>query len=141
MLTLTGVRVAYPLEYRGNPGRDMFEMAIKRLTDGKRLLDEPNGTIQPTACCNNAATVGYGPTQSVALAARGDVAWVAQEDVLYGDVPNGELLTNELRVYAHDAAGDHLLDTSTGVDPGSLRWRGNTVSWTDSGQTDSATVG
>jgi hypothetical protein len=144
LVRLSGDVVAYPLEYNeqytGGSGADTFRIAVKRLTDGKTLLDEPNGQITPTTCCSNDGAVGYGPTQALVLASDGAVAWITREDVLYGDVPDGRLDTGEFQVHVHDRNGNRVLDTSTHIAPGSLRLAGHVISWTDSGSVDRATL-
>jgi hypothetical protein len=142
LVRLAGDVVAYPVEYHpifGDP--DSFRIVVKQLASGRTLLDEPNGTIAPTSCCNNDGTVGYGPTYSLIVTPEGAVAWIATEDVLYGDVAGGEQTTGEHQVDVHDRSGNRTLDTSTQVRTSSLRLSGNTIYWTDGTEGEHAPLG
>jgi hypothetical protein len=144
LIKLAGDIVAFPVEYHPQyaPGTpDSFRIVAKQLTKGTPLLDEPNGTITPSTCCNNDGTIGYGPTHSLIVTADGAVAWIATEDALYGDVPDGEQTTGEHQVTVHDRNGDRTLDTSTHIATSSLRVSGHTIYWTDGRAQEQATLG
>jgi hypothetical protein len=125
-VALAGRLVAYGLETCGvDTGSTV--VIVRRLTDGKRLHDDP-ATVLPNG------PESYQTVHSLVLNARGDDAWISTASSLGSHATATE-------VHEHGTNGFGLLDSGTGIDPGSLRLKRSKLTWLHGGKRRSATLG
>jgi hypothetical protein len=99
---------------------------VRRLTDGAVLHD-----------LSAASSVGpefFQSVGSVVVKTDGAVAWVGSASSI---ISRGRAV---VQVRAADSSGERTLDSGRGIDSGSLRLRGSTLSWRDAGVTRHATL-
>jgi hypothetical protein len=99
---------------------------VRRLTDGAVLQDLP--------ATNVARAESFQSVGSVVVKASGAVAWIGSVSSI---ISHGRAV---VQVRAVDAGGQRTLDSSPGIDTGSLKLRGSTLSWRDGGVTRHATL-
>ncbi len=152
LFRLAGSMLAYVNESADDSGKFSYDVVVVRLTDGKVLVDEPNGQIVPPPCCTASGISGYGSTSDLVVLPSGAIAWIAEEsplqpitpaaavvttydgDVVYPYNENADvtvMLTCEWRVFALSGHGEQVLDTSTQIAPGTLRLTDDQLSWID----------
>lgn len=102
-------------------------VVVRNLGDGAEIRSEP-ATMRPLGA------EFFQSVAAVVVKADGAVAWIGKG----GSVISGH--AGDVEVDRADARGVALLDSGPGIDPGSLRLRGSTVSWRDRGQTRSGRI-
>lgn len=128
-VAVAGANAAYGLARFGiDTGRT--SVVVRRLTDGNQLSEFP---ATQAVGAESFQTVG-----SLVVKADGAVAWIAMSFSIVG---GGR---GTVEVHAADAGGERVLASAPSrperIDPGSLRLRGSTLSWTDAGATRHATL-
>ncbi|MGD0454472.1 MAG: hypothetical protein ABSB69_12810 [Solirubrobacteraceae bacterium] len=96
---------------------------VRDLRTGRILHKLPTGTaVHP-------GDVGKGRTSAIVVKADGAVAWI-----------NPIEAPVSWEIHAVDGSGSRVLASGTGIDPHSLRLKGSTLSWVQSGKTEFATL-
>jgi hypothetical protein len=100
---------------------------VRRLRDGKQVrgLAATSKALGPES---------FESVDSIVVNRTGAVAWIAEG----GSVISGH--RREVEVDRADARGHSVLDSGAGIDSGSLRLHGSTISWRDGAATPSATL-
>jgi hypothetical protein len=102
------------------------QVIVRRLSDGRQLVDDGANSLP-------LGPESYQSVGSLVVRADGDVAWIAV---------GSSIVTHRrvIEVHEQDRTGDHLLDTGAGVRPGSLRLRGDKLTWRHGHALRSATL-
>jgi hypothetical protein len=126
--TLAGTVVAYAesaVYGSGSREAPRYFMIVRNLSTGQVLHKVTTGVfVKPEAM-----PVNVGPITAIVVKRDGAVAWIVEAG--YPD-------HLEYQVYAIDKAGSRLLASSSEIVPYSLALAGNTVYWTQNGQSASA---
>jgi hypothetical protein len=124
-VAVAGRLVAYGLETCGIDTGSAV-VIVRRLTDGKRLRDDPSRT-------GPAGPESYDAVDSLVLAPSGADAWITVTSSIVSH-------QNATEVHEHGRNGFALLDSGSGVNPGSLRLKRSKLTWRHSGLLRSATL-
>ena len=123
-VAVAGVNAAYGLS---NFGVDTIRasVVVRRLTDGTQLKE--------LAATRAVGAESFESVGSVVVRPDGAVAWIGSLHSIIGH-------RSVTEVHEASSAGDRVLDSGLGIDSTSLRVRGDTLSWVNSGVTRHATL-
>lgn len=124
-VTVAGDIAAYALTGCG-VDTSCAQVVVRRLNDGAQLLDT-SATTAPRM------PEGERTVASIVAKSDGAIAWIGRAGQVFA--PN-----TETEVIKYDAGGQTVLDSGSGIDPSSLSLDGSTLSWSDGGTTDTATL-
>jgi hypothetical protein len=103
----------------------LASVVVRRLTDGT--------TLKELSATRALGAESFQSVESVVIRRDGAVAWI-------GSVHSIGARRSAIEVHEAGTGGDRLLDSGSGIDAGSLRLHGSTLSWVDGGATRHATL-